>query len=77
MRPAMAQHRTSDARVTSAASARSFAPQARATSAVVPAVTAIMTAWRIQKIRWPVVTAATADEPREATILMSTRPTIA
>jgi len=64
-----------EARLTRSASSRSPAPQARATSAVVPAVTAISSAWRMKKIRFPVVTAATAPAPREPTILIPTRPT--
>jgi len=64
-----------DARLTRSASSRSPAPQARATSAVVPAVTAISSAWRMKKTRFPVVTAATAPAPREPTILIPTRPT--
>ena len=64
----------SDTVVTLAASSKSLAPTDRATMAVVPADTAIKTACKAKNTRLPVVTDATAEAPREPTILMLTKP---
>ena len=72
---AMPAQSPSETRVTCSASTRSAAPQARATSAVVPAVTAISSACMMKKMRLPVVAAATAGAPSDATIFVSTKPT--
>ena len=49
------------------ASSRSPAPQARATSAVVPALTAMSTACRAKNTRWPTPIAASASGPNVPT----------